>query len=122
MNQEPQLWCGIDIAKNTFDAAIVTNQRIKDFPAIPVRKFEHSSNGVATFSRWLRHHCEKHELVLNQSHLVLEATGRYSLEFHDEVRRQCGAIKISIVNPAHAASFQKSLGKRDKTDALDARA
>ena len=121
MNKQPQLWCGIDIAKNTFDAAIVTNQRIKDLPAIPVRKFEHSGTGIATFLKWLGQHCKTHELVLSQSHLILEATGRYSLAFHDEVCRQDEGFKVSIVNPAHAANFQKSLGKLGKTDALDAR-
>ena len=122
MSNDISLWCGIDLAKKTFDAAIVSDQHVKNISTIPVKPFKNSPCGIAAFLDWLGGHCEKHQISLNQTHLVMEATGKYSIAFHAQLRELGGEMRISIVNPAHATHFRKSLGVRSKTDTLDARA
>ena len=121
MSTETSLWCGIDIAKKSFDVSLVTNQRIREISTIPVRKFKLTSGGAKSFLEWLARYCKRLEKGLDECHLVLEATGRYSKKFYEHVCKQFQGLRISIVNPAHVASFRKSMGKLDKTDPLDAR-
>jgi len=49
----------------------------------------------------------------------MEATGRYEQPLFEALTRR--SIPCSVVNPAHAFSFRKSIGKLAKTDAIDAR-
>jgi transposase len=51
-------------------------------------------------------------------HLVCEATGRH----HHALHQACGAMgrPLSVLNPAHARAYARSLGKLEKTDDLDA--
>lgn len=53
------------------------------------------------------------------AHLICEATGRHQ----HALQRSCAArgMALSTLNPAHARAYAKSLGKLEKTDALDAR-
>ncbi len=122
MSNDTQLWCGIDLAKRSFDAAVVSDRHVKDISAISVKHFKNTQIGIANFIKWLRDRCKKHKISLSQTHLVVEATGRYSTDFYDEMSKQSEDLRVSIVNPAHATNFRKSLGLRSKTDALDARA
>ena len=52
------------------------------------------------------------------AHLVCEATGRH----HHVLHQACAlaARPLSVLNPAHARAYARSLGKLEKTDALDA--
>ena len=52
----------------------------------------------------------------------MEATGAYSLRLAKLFLAYKASLAPAIVNPAHAAYFQKSLGLSSKTDAIDARA
>ena len=52
------------------------------------------------------------------AHLVCEATGRHHLGLH-QVCTELGR-PLTVLNPAHARAFARSLGKLEKTDALDA--
>lgn len=51
-------------------------------------------------------------------HLVCEATGRH----HYALQQACAAqsVPLSCLNPAHARHYARSLGKAEKTDAIDA--
>lgn len=53
-----------------------------------------------------------------EAHLICEATGRH----HHLLQRSCATAgrSLSVLNPAHARAFARSLGKLEKTDALDA--
>lgn len=53
-----------------------------------------------------------------EAHLVCEATGRH----HHALHQACAAVDrpLSVINPAHARAYARSLGKLEKTDALDA--
>jgi transposase len=52
------------------------------------------------------------------THLVCEATGRH----HHALHQACAALgrPLTVLNPAHARAYARSLGKLEKTDALDA--
>ena len=52
------------------------------------------------------------------AHLVCEATGRH----HYALRQLCAELgrPLTVLNPAHARAFARSLGKLEKTDPLDA--
>lgn len=52
------------------------------------------------------------------AHLVCEATGRHHYALH----QACAVVgrPLTVLNPAHARAFAHSLGKLEKTDALDA--
>jgi len=51
-------------------------------------------------------------------HVVCEATGRH----HYALQQACAAAlcSLTVLNPAHARAYARSLGKLEKTDALDA--
>jgi transposase len=53
-----------------------------------------------------------------ETHVVCEATGRH----HHALHQACAVVgrPLSVLNPAHARAYARSLGKLEKTDALDA--
>ena len=52
-----------------------------------------------------------------QAHLVCEATGRHHYALHQACA--AAARPLSVLNPTHARAYARSLGKLEKTDALD---
>jgi transposase len=97
---------GIDIAKKTFEAALLRNDKLKH------KKFLNNPDGFKQLDAWL----------LKQSsigiHACLEATGSYSeaLAIH---LNQAGHI-VSLVNPARIKAFGQAELQRNKTDRADA--
>ena len=115
-------WIGTDVAKKTFDAALVrAGQRYPATPLadIPVRSFERTPSGVNDFLRWI-------DALLEPGapapRVVMEATGRYSQELAMWMLEKCPALAPAIAPPHQTAAFIKSLGLRNKTDKLEARA
>jgi transposase len=53
-----------------------------------------------------------------EAHVVCEATGRH----HHALQQACQALgrSLTVLNPAHARAYANSLGKLEKTDAIDA--
>lgn len=114
-------WVGADVAKSTFDAALVRcDQHYPDTPlrAIPARTFERSSQGVQAFFSWLDAQGVDDENV----RVVMEATGNYSTELAVWMLSQRQTLRPAIANPRHTSAFIKSMGLRNKTDRLEARA
>ena len=114
-------WVGIDVAKATFDAGLVRGeQRFPHTPlsAVPARHFERTEQGVMELLGWLDGLVKNHETV----HVCMEATGAYSTELAVWLLKKRPALRPAIVNPARSAAFIKSLGLRNKTDKLEARA
>lgn len=92
---------GIDISKAQLD---VFNANTGELTA-----FSNDKRGLAQFKRWLAH---------TPSHIVFEATGHYhkTLERH----LSTNAKPFTKVNPWQARRFKEALGKRAKTDRVDA--
>jgi transposase len=105
-----QLFVGVDIAATTFAASWTFDgpplSRARSFPQTPA--------GFAALQEQLQATgiAPAHTLV------VLEATGSYWIAL--AVALHQGGYVVSVVNPAQAHNYAKSLPRRGKTDALDA--
>ncbi len=114
-------WVGADVAKSTFDAALV--QYTQHYPdtslrEIPACTFERSPKGVRAFISWL----DAQGVDDGDVRVVMEATGNYSTELAVWMLSQRQSLRPAIANPRHTSAFIKSMGLRNKTDRLEARA
>ena len=97
---------GIDIAKATFDVALLTaDGKIKP------KRFDNSQAGFSRLEVWLRKQFVTEPATL---HVCMEATARYSeaLARYLHERGYC----VSVVNPAATRAFSKCELSRTKTD------
>jgi transposase len=105
-----QLFVGIDIAATSFTAVWTADGP----PPDRARTFRQTPAGFAALQEQLRTTgiAPAHTLV------VVEATGSYWVALAVALH-QAGYV-VSVVNPAQAHNYAKSLPRRAKTDALDA--
>lgn len=101
------MFLGIDVSKNTLDAALLREQ------GKPRHKvFANTAAGHLQLLAWLR------DLGAEAAHVCLEATGTWaeavSLALHE------AGHQVSLVNPALIRAFGQSQLKRTKTDKADA--
>ena len=98
---------GIDIAKNKFDVALLSDDKYK------TKKFNNSKSGLNSLIDWVSSKNVTIEIA------CMEATGSYSdclAEYLFEKN-----IHVSVVNPVRISGFSKSKLSRNKTDTLDAK-
>lgn len=100
---------GVDIAKRTFDLAILQpngKHRTKS-------KLGNDKSGFAAFADWLQRHAEP------DAWIVMEATGIY----HEALTEHFHGLgyRIAVLNPAQIARYAQSQLQRSKTDKLDAK-
>ena len=113
-----EVWSGIDVSKEFFDASWVEpDTGLENFQKIPHARFEHSRAGVREYVRWLK----QQGGATSSVRVVMEATGRYSLELQVWLVARQSSLAPAIVNPKQAKRFHQSLGLRNKTDQVDAR-
>lgn len=120
----PFHWIGIDTAKATFDAALVrAGQKYPATPlaAIPVKHFARTAAGVEAFVAWVDTLLNEHAQPADVR-IVMEATGGYSVELAAWITALRPQWAPAIAPPRQTAPFIKSLGARNKTDKLEARA
>mgnify|MGYP000911936206 CR=1 FL=1 len=105
-----QLFVGVDIAATSFAASWTqggpTRERAQTFAQTP--------EGFAAFQTAL----VQTGVPPGGTLLVLEATGSYWITL--AVTLHQAGYAVSVVNPAHAHAFARSLPRRAKTDAFDA--
>lgn len=97
---------GIDIAKATFSACVLTEALAE------VRDFSNNRTGFCKFSAWLR------KLKIVSARVCMESTNRYweaLAEFLFEKHH-----RVSVVNAYRTAAYWKSEHLRAKTDRIDA--
>jgi len=95
---------GIDISKATFEVAFYQD-------VAPAARFPNTGSGVQAF-------LERAAAVLPQAFVVVEATGGYETELL--VGLVTHGIAVHRADPRAASFFLRSLGRRAKTDRLDA--
>lgn len=95
------VWIGVDVSKRTLDVCIHEGE------SWVVRQPEQLEELVERIAE------------VPDAHVVMEATGRYERPLWEALAR-CG-VPCSVVNPAHAHAFRRSLGQLAKTDPVDAR-
>ncbi|MBV9749230.1 MAG: IS110 family transposase [Acetobacteraceae bacterium] len=93
---------GIDISKTTLDAHL--------HPQAAARQFANTAPGIAALVSWLRRHSLRR--------VVFEATGAYHRLLEHELAR--AGLPMVKVNPLQARRFAEAIGRRAKTDRVDA--
>lgn len=111
-----ETWSGIDVSKRWFDASWVSvDTPVDDFAQIPHARFDRTREGVQQYLSWLQQQGPAPVRVL------MEATGRYSIELTAWLVAKQPQLAPAIVNPKTAKHYHKSLGLRNRTDKVDAR-
>jgi transposase len=102
----PQTCLGLDIAKAKLDACLLHATQAHH------AQFENSLKGLVALRTWCQRHGAPTPLT------VLEATGRYS-ELAAATLHAAGH-RVHVANPRRIKDHAKSLGRRNKTDRIDA--
>lgn len=117
-------WVGLDVAKETFDAAIYLpvefGQGPRSIIELPKESFPRNLAGVKAFNIWSYIIRDKAGLDGGNMRIVMEATGRYSLELHLWLSKELPFTCPAIEDPKTINNFIKSLKVRNKTDRIDA--
>jgi transposase len=103
-------WVGLDVSKRTFDAAVASpDQRYPRTPlrALPWKSFPRTRAGVAAFLAWLDEQAPRRE-----ARVVMEATGRYSVELASWLLAKRPSLRPAIENPKNTKAFIDSLNQR----------
>jgi len=108
-------WAGIDLAKLTFQIATWGHQ---DLCAMQVGSFDRTRKGTKRALAWLRSQLPEGARI----GIVMEATGKFADEVAAWLLDMDPTLHVAIVNPGQTCAFIRSLGLRNKTDDLDARA
>ena len=122
MTNKALAWIGVDVSKDCFDVALVEDQPIADLPKLASARFKRTRLGVEGFIHWLADHLRGSMIDCDQIGLVMESTGHYSLELCGYLSEAQQWHTLAIVNPRLVKDFIKSLGLRNKTDRIDAKA
>jgi transposase len=93
---------GVDISKASLDVSL--------YPSGLARRFANDRSGLTAILAWFRE--------TGVDRVVFEPTGAY----HHTLERRLGQtdLKLVKVNPVQARRFAEAIGKRAKTDAVDA--
>lgn len=127
-SEKVQVWSGLDVSKASFDAALAVPRpdgEARDLRELPVKSFDRTAEGVRAFLDWADAHLDgvaaSGERVPTVR-VVMEATGRYSVELAVWLLAERPSLSPAIVNPQQACHFRKSLNFRNNTDRIAARA
>lgn len=115
-NSKPSHWAGIDLAKANFRTALWGHE--EDIRNLKVAGFDRTQKACRQVLAWLRQEAPEGARI----GLVMEATGTFAEEVAVWLLKLDPSLHIAIVNPMQTCAFIKSLGIRNKTDDLDARA
>jgi transposase len=124
----PRVWAGCDVAKETFDAALwfpLDAHEQRPMKDIPVATFPRTPEGVSQLLTWaddLLASEDEPSGLAPTLRVVMEATGRYSIDLAVWMIAQRPSHAPAIINPQTAHHYIDSLAVRNKTDATAARA
>ena len=99
---ESNVFVGIDVAKQSFDVAVL--------PSEQAASFSYDTAGLRQLLDWLKPH--------GVCFIVLEATGGWERRIAGELIE--AGHQVSIVNPRQVRDFARGTGKLAKTDRIDA--
>ena len=104
MNKSEVVCVGIDVSARELVAAVGGQES--------EQRFANTRVGHQTLLSWLRRQGRS-------ARVCVEASGNYSLDLSLSLSQQPG-IELEVVNPRLARRFAESLGRRSKTDPVDA--
>lgn len=107
--------CGIDIAKDTFDACLGAISFEDGYNKLSTAQFDNTPAGFKKYVQWIKKQCR---LPVPCIHLM-EASGIYyeDLAMHLAVRE---SQPVVVMLPNKAKKYKESLGFKSKTDGIDA--
>jgi transposase len=108
----PSAFCGIDIAKRTFVAAL---DDAADFRRSPTAKFPNDHDGFSRLLDWLFARVPEDAVV----RISMEATGIHWLALASHLREHARLV-VCVHNPGPVKKYILGFGLRAKTDAIDA--
>jgi transposase len=103
------VFAGIDVSARELVVAVGRGERDEEVVIF--------ANTAVGHRQLLRHLLGKRD---SQARVALEASGNYSLDLCLTLEAEA-RVELSVVNPRQARRFAESLGKRSKTDPVDAR-
>lgn len=124
----PCAWIGLDVAKDTFVAAIdmpwTPGTEQTSIECVPAKSFSRTAEGARAAVAWAREQLRKagqdaQEFALRAA---MESTGGYSLELFFWLVETDPQLRPAILNPQQTANYIKSRSPRRKDDFTDARA
>jgi len=120
------IWSGVDVAKETFDAAVWlpgAPARGWALRAVPKQTFARTEEGVRLFLTWMdavvAPLCDEQGQAPTVR-VVMEATGSFSVELAIWMLKERLTLAPAIINPKTAHAFLESLELRNKSDGIDA--
>lgn len=99
-------YVGVDISKDDFEVAIPDGEGKGNFTT---KKLDNNESGVKKFI----------EMAEPDWHVIVEATGVYSLLLSHELSK--AGIAVSVINPRSSSHFAKAANQSAKTDKMDAK-
>ncbi len=119
-------WSGIDVAKDTFDGSILAWNQDRTMREVIRKSFKRTKADVKQYLKWLDAYLTKHLGPPREEHhsirIVMDSTGRYSMELCAWLLACREELQPAIVNPRFLKQYIGSLGLRNKTDDIDSRA
>jgi transposase len=100
--QSVKTWCGVDVAAKTLEAKRRRGAQVSE------GTFENNAAGHRALLKWAG----------KGARVCVEATGVYHLQLALTLR--AGGVQVMVINPRVAKDFGRALGKRSKTDEVDA--
>lgn len=107
--------CGIDIAKEKFDACLGIISIENGFQKLSSMQFDNNMAGFKKYFSWITKHCRQQLPLIH----LMEASGIYyeNLAMYLVVHEEQTVV---VVLPNKAKKYKESLGFKSKTDGIDA--
>jgi transposase len=113
------IYVGVDVSKKALDIAVVVADNEGDKRVRATKRISNDmAGGYKHMEQWVRG--QMHKARCTRMHYVVESTGIYG-EAVIEYLAHRAETEVSVINPAGARSFSKTLGLRTKTDKVDAK-
>lgn len=116
MSTKKEIWCGIDVSKDTMAAAIDICPD-QDLRKIPARNFSRTPAGVNELMEWTKSQSSDESIP----RVLMEATGEYSRELFGWFMAEYSSSGPALLNPRQVKDFIGSRNISNKTDLLDAK-
>ncbi len=119
------IWAGFDVGKKTFSACLdIPNEQTQYFPVneLTVKDFHRTDSGFERFWNWQKQQLEAHGMSQFTLRIVMETTGCYSRDLVKIIEASHPEAQPVMESGSIINLYKKSLGLRNETDHLDAKA
>jgi transposase len=114
MNQLIKYVIGIDIAKEKFDACLMSVDVQLNYKAKATHKFSNTTGGFKELLQWKHKHCKEKAPVQT----LMEASGVYHEKLAIWLTEK--EMQVCVVLPNKARKYMQALGLKTKNDKIDA--